>query len=107
STLILLEEIGKLAAERYFDKALSSTALSIEEIGKLSLKKGLQEAALQCQWALETLRVQAEENLLNNSSIVTELALDGFKDAGCMDSKENIRKFQEIKALQKKINSTL
>ena len=68
STLLLLEEIGKLAAEKYLDEALSSTALSIEEIGKLSLKKGLNEAALQSQWALETLRVQAEEQLLTNSS---------------------------------------
>ncbi len=106
SSLLLLEEIGKLAAESYFDEALSSTALSIEEIGKLSLKKGLNDAVSQCQWALETLRVQAEERLLNNSSIVAELALDNFTDAGYTDSEE-LEKFREIKALQEKIRSTL
>jgi hypothetical protein len=107
SSLLLVEEIGKLAAENYFDEALSSAALSIEEIGKLSVKKGLSDAVLQCQWALETLRIQAEEKLLTNSSIVTELALDYFSDKGYADSEEKVEKFQEIKALQKKIQSTL
>ncbi|MDY0130193.1 MAG: hypothetical protein RBR63_08435, partial [Methanosarcina vacuolata] len=88
-------------------EALSSTAISIEEIGKLSVKKELNDAVLQCQWTLETLRVQAEENALNNSSIVAEVALDNFKDISCTDSEEKMEKFQEIKVLQKKIQSTL
>ena len=103
----MLEEIGKLAAENYFDEALSSTALSIEEIGKISVKKGLNEAVLQCQWALETLRVQAEEKFLTNSSVVAEVALDNFKDIGYKDSEEKVEKFQGIEILQKKIQSTL
>ena len=107
STLLLLEEIGKLAAESYFDEALSSTALSIEEIGKICKKKGLSDAVLQCQWALETLRIQAEEKLLNNSSVVAEMALDNFTDIGYNESEEKLEKFQEIKALQKKIQSNL
>ena len=77
STLLLLEEIGKLAAESYFDEALSSTALSIEE------------------------------KLLNNSSVVAEMALDNFTDIGYNESEEKLEKFQEIKALQKKIQSNL
>lgn len=107
SSLLLLEEIGKIAAESYLDEALSSTALSIEEVGKLSVKKELNNAVLQCQWTLETLRVQAEEKALDNSSIVAEVALDNFKDLGYMDSEEKVDKFQEIKNLQKKIQSTL
>lgn len=107
STLLLLEEIGQLAAEKYFDEALSSVALSIEEIGKLSLKKGLIGAVLQSQWELETLRVKAEEMLMNNSSIVAEVALDSFKDLGYTDSEEKGGKFQEIKDLQEKIYSSL
>lgn len=107
SSLLLLDEIGKRAAESYFDEALSSTALSIEEIGKLSARNGLSDVVLQCQWALETLRVQAEEKLLHNSSIVTELALDSFTDTGYADSEENIEKIQEIKILLEKIQKTL
>jgi len=107
SSLLLLEEIGKLAAESYFDEALSSTALSIEEIGKISIKKGLNDAVLQCQWTLETLRVQAEERLLSNSSIVAEVALDNFASTGYTDSEEKLEKFREIEVLQEKIQSTL
>ena len=107
STLLLLEKIGKSAAEKYLDEALSSTALSIEEIGKISLKKKLHDAVLQSQWALEILRVQAEERLMTNSSVVAEMSLDSFKDAGNADLDEKVEKFQEIKNLQKKINSTL
>jgi hypothetical protein len=62
---------------------------------------------LQCQWALETLRFRAEEKFLNNSSIVAELALDNFSDIGYIDSEDKVEKFQEIKALQEKIQSTL
>ncbi len=40
STLLLLEEIGKLAAEKYLDEALSSIALSIEEIWKTIFEEG-------------------------------------------------------------------
>ncbi|WP_243685367.1 hypothetical protein [Methanosarcina barkeri] len=107
SSLLLLGEIGKIAAESYFDEALSSTALSIEEIGKLSVKKKLNDAVLQCQWALETLRVQAEEKVLNNSSIVAEVALDNFKNINYTDSEEKVEKFQVIKNLQKKIQSNM
>lgn len=107
STLLLLEEIGKFAAEKYLDEALSSAALSIEEIGRLSLKKKLQEAVLQSRWALETLRVQAEERLMANSSIVAEMSLDSFKDVGPADLDEKVEKFQEIRNLHKKIYSTL
>ncbi|HWR24709.1 MAG TPA: hypothetical protein VN278_00615, partial [Methanosarcina sp.] len=87
--------------------ALSSVSLSIEEIGKLSLKKGLNEAALQSQWALETLRVQAEEKLLTNSSVVVEMSLDSFKDSDGVASEEIVERFQEIKNLQEKIYSNL
>ncbi|MFI5383279.1 MAG: hypothetical protein ACHQXK_03460, partial [Methanosarcina thermophila] len=70
-------------------------------------KKGLSDAVLQCQWALETLRVQAEEKMLNNSSVVAEMALDNFTDIGYNESEEKLEKFQEIKTLQEKIQSKL
>jgi len=107
SILLLLEEIGESAAEKYFDEALSSTALSIEEIGKISLKKKLQQAVSQSQRILETLRVQAEERSMTNSSVVTEMSLDSFIGAGNTDFEEKVEKLQEIKDLQKKIHSTL
>jgi len=107
SILLLLEEIGESAAEKYLDEALSSTALSIEEIGKISLKKKLHDAVLQSRWALETLRVQAEERSMTNSSVVAEMSLDSFKDAGNADLDEKVENFQEIRNLQKKIHSTI
>jgi hypothetical protein len=107
STLLLLEEIGKLAAEKSLDEALSSIVLSIEEIGKLSLKKGLNDAVLQTQWALETLRVQAEERLMTNSSVVAEMSLDSFKGIENEASEGIMENFEKIKNLQQKIHSTL
>ncbi len=71
------------------------------------MKKGLHQAVLQSRWALETLRVQAEERLMTNSSIVTEMSLDSFKDIINADSEEEAEKFQEIRNLQKRIQSTL
>jgi hypothetical protein len=57
--------------------------------------------------ALETLLILAEEKFLDNSSIVTELALDNFTNIDEEDSEDKVERFQEIKALQKKIQSTM
>jgi hypothetical protein len=57
--------------------------------------------------ALETLLILAEEKFLDNSSIVTELALDNFTNVDNEDSEDKVERFQEIKALQKKIQSTM
>jgi hypothetical protein len=107
SILLLLEETGKSAAEKYLDEALSSIALSIEEIGKISLKKKLHDAVLQSQWALEALRVQAEERSMAVSSVVAEMSLDSFKDLEPEGEEKKSEKIQEIRNLQKKIYSTL
>ena len=70
------------------------------------MKKKLHDAVLQSQWALEALRVQAEERSMTNSSVVTEMSLDSFNlEPGIGDEKPE--KLQEIRNLQKKIYSTL
>lgn len=111
STLLLLENLGKAAAKIYYDEALSSAGLSIEEIEKLAFKKQFYGVLPQAQWALETLRVQAEGQRLENSEIVAELALEYLKNMHVSDTEENIeenmKKIMDIKALHAKVISDL
>lgn len=100
---ILLEELGTAAVRKPDESRIESAIKTLGKLGRELPPMGSKNALIQTIWALETLRILALEQGMENAGSAGKMELELLSTAGILDEEQNMEKIQEIKEFHRQI----
>lgn len=94
---VILEDLGNAAAREKNEEYVRGTIRALQSIGTVVSQYGLKSVLVQVAWALETLRLLAQEQGLQAAGQDAKAAVESLNTAGILDEEQNLEKIQEIK----------